>query len=227
MTQTPSLARRPRSGSTSARRASKRAVDQVAGHHDQVDAERIGPLDQRLRPRLGKQATDVKVGQLQKLVAVELRRQPGDGDLDILERRHPRRLIHAQRRQQHGRARGCVAHAVRYGPAASKQQRHQPGKIERDLHQRQQQDCSERPVEQKHQGAGKLGRKDRAGREAAPEVVLRRDEQEDGKGDLRAGCPRKRPDKPRQDIEARQCEYEVEHGRPWIEEAQERNGRPA
>ena len=56
-------------------------------------------------------------------------------------------------------------------------------------------------------------------------MVLRRDEQEDGKGDLHAGCPRKRPHEPRQDIEARQCEYQVEHGRPWIEEPTRTVGR--
>ena len=102
----------------------------------------------------------MKVGQLQQRVAVELRRQPGDGDLDILERRDPRRLMHTQRRQQHGRDRGSVAYAVRCGPApGTKQQRHQPGQVERDLHHRQQQDRAERPVEQRTRARGNSGEK--------------------------------------------------------------------
>jgi hypothetical protein len=62
--------------------------------------------------------------------------------------------------------------------------------IERDLHQRQQQDRSARPVEQKHQGTRELGREDGAGRKAAPEMVLRLHEKNDGQGDLHAECPR-------------------------------------
>ena len=57
-------------------------------------------------------------------------------------------------------------------------------------------------------------------------MVLRRDEQEDGNGDLHAECPRKRPHEPRQDVEARQCEYQVEHGCPWIVVLPRPNGRP-
>ncbi len=76
-------------------RASRReaAVDQVPCYHDQVRAEVIRPLDNGTRPFRGEEAADVEIGQLQQRVTIELRCQSPNADLDVLQRRHPQRLM--------------------------------------------------------------------------------------------------------------------------------------
>ena len=49
----------------------------------------IRPLDDGTRPFRGEKAADVEIGQLQQRVTVELRREPPDADLDILQWWHP------------------------------------------------------------------------------------------------------------------------------------------
>ena len=55
----------------------------------------------------------MKIGQLEQSVAVELRRQSRDADLDILQRWHPYCLMHADRGKDGGDPADGVAHAVR------------------------------------------------------------------------------------------------------------------
>ncbi len=88
------------------------AVDQIARHRDQVHAKAVRPLDDGPRPGGGKKPADMKIGQLQDGVAVELRCESRYADFDILERRHPNGLMDADCRQDGGEASHRVAHGV-------------------------------------------------------------------------------------------------------------------
>ncbi len=65
------------------------AVDDIASDDDYVHAEPVRCVDHRFRPGPVEQATDVQVGELQQLVAIESRREVGDFERHLLEGRHP------------------------------------------------------------------------------------------------------------------------------------------
>jgi hypothetical protein len=113
------------------------AVYEISRHHDQTGAESVGPLDHSASPGTGKQAADVKIGQLKHRVAVEFRRQPRNADLDILHRRHPYRLMHADRGEKGGRDTDSVACAI-WDAYSSAMYRHRDQRraVEQQLQQR-------------------------------------------------------------------------------------------
>ena len=125
------------------------AVDHVSRHHDQAGAEAVGPLDHGASPGSRKQAADVEIGQLKHFVAVEFRRKPYNAYLDIVHRRHPHRLMHADRGEEGGRDTDGVACAIRdVYSSAMYRHRDQRRAIEQQLEQREEDDRSERPVEE-------------------------------------------------------------------------------
>ena len=70
-------------------------------------------------------------------VAVESRRQPRNADLDILHRRHPYRLMHADRGEEGGRDTDSVACAIRDAcSSAMYRHRDQRRAVEQQLQQR-------------------------------------------------------------------------------------------
>ena len=85
---------------------------------------------------------------------------------------------------------------------------YQQAAFEQDLHQGQKPDRAKRPIEKDdHQRAGKLGREHRTRREPAPLVILRCDEDEEGRRDLRGKRELQRPEEGH-DQQIGQSEYE-------------------
>ena len=121
----------------------------------------------------------MQIGELQQAVTIELRRQSRDRDLDILQQRDAQRVGDGDRGEDRRHAADGVADPVRHAdrsmPDRDPDQRAQ---VEQDLEYREENDHPERPVEQDHDRAREFGREDRAGREAAPTMVLRREQEQ-------------------------------------------------
>ena len=147
---------------------------------------------------------------MQNGVAVELARKSADADFDILERRNPHRLMDADGGRDGSQRGQSVADAVRSAhDAAVDQHSEQKSDIEHQLHQRQQDDRAERPVEEDDHRTWKLRREYRARRELAPAVKLQCDQRERRHHDLDRERQLQRPDDAGQDQEIDQAEYEL------------------
>jgi hypothetical protein len=104
----------------------------------------------------------VEIGELQQRVTVELRCQSPDADLDVLQRWHPQRLVDTYRSEDGGDGAQPVAYTVGHANAAAMDKHcDQRPDIEQQLHRREQDDRSERPIEENDHGARKLGREGR------------------------------------------------------------------
>jgi hypothetical protein len=125
------------------------AVDQVSRYHDQTSPEGVGPVDHGASPGTRKQAADVEIGQLKHCVAVEFRRKPYNAYLDIVHRRHPYRLMHADRGEEGGRDTDGIARAVGDSHSSALDSHgDQRRAVEHQLQQREDDDRPERPIEE-------------------------------------------------------------------------------
>ena len=204
----------------------ERAIDEVAGHHDEVDAESIGPIDDDPRPGRREQAADVEIGQLKHAIAVERRRQPPDVECHVPEGWNADRRMHADRGEQRGEGRERVSHAVRNGHVARmhQHQRQRDGS-QQQQERREEQDRAECPGEQDHHGTWELRRENRSRREPAPEVVLRPDEQEHRRETLDPDGQRQRHQEPEEDQQVRQPEDEMDDDSSPMKPSAIPNGR--
>ena len=150
---------------------------------------------------------------MQERVAVKAEGQVRYRHRDVFQRRHAHGLGHSHSRQHHGRESRRVAPSHGDRPSAPGQDpANQRRGIEGEEHRCCQRERTERPVEQDHHRAGELGREDRSGGEAAPQVVLGRDEQEDGQAELERERPWARPYHACDDVYGGQAGDQSDHG---------------